>query len=73
MIVAENSLGIMLDRWYDVASDTMLSAFQTHRKVLMSLGGMSGFEGLYFRVIIKIYRKSRPTFFRDDITMLDAK
>jgi len=39
----------------------------------MPIGGMSGFEGLYFRVIIKIYRKSRPTFFRDDITMLDAK
>ncbi|MBT8351063.1 MAG: hypothetical protein KJO26_07500 [Deltaproteobacteria bacterium] len=37
------------------------------------VGGMSGFENLYFRVITKIYRTSRPTFLRDDITMLDAK
>ena len=34
---------------------------------------MPGFEGLYFRVIAKIYRTSRQTSLSDDITMHDAK
>ncbi len=34
---------------------------------------MSGFEGLYFRVITKLYRTSRPASLGDDITMPDDK